>query len=135
MSTPLARWSRRVVFHIHAIQTKTFIPRDGDRYEMLQLWVSNGATEDAEVVRCHTQWTTDSPLLNVKTDPGLWLQISPFEDTQHLGGVAGDVDLPARCGMGRVGMAYLRLAVKYAEDEYAYVVTPQSYRRFARRKG
>ncbi len=32
--------------------------------------------------------------------------------------------------MGRGGMQYLGLAVKYFDDEHAYVVTPDSYRRF-----
>lgn len=47
--------------------------------------------------------------MNVKTDYGVWLRISPYEQTQQLAGVTGDVDLPARCGMGRVGMQYLGL--------------------------
>lgn len=130
LSTPLARWSRRGVFHIHRIDTQAFTPPAGDPYDMLQLWVSNASLEDADSVRCQTRWTTDSPLLNIKTELGLWLRISPFEQTQRLAGIAGEVDLPARSGMGRNGMQYLGLAAKYHDDEHAYIVTADSYQQF-----
>jgi hypothetical protein len=52
MSTPLARWTRRVICHIRKIHSQTFTPPDSDEYEMVQLWVSNGAVEDACAVQC-----------------------------------------------------------------------------------
>ena len=36
ISTPLARWTRRVICHIHKIHSQTFTPPDSDEYEMVQ---------------------------------------------------------------------------------------------------
>ncbi len=49
--------------------------------------------------------------------------------------MAGEVDLPTTSGAGREGMQYLGLAVKYPDDEHAYVVTHDSYRTFVQEDG
>lgn len=130
LSTSFARWGRRIVVHLHTLRAQKFAPPGDAPYEMLQLWMSNGAGEDVEAVRCLARWTSDSALLTVQTNQGLWLRISPYEETQRLGEVVGEVDLPAVSGAHREGMQYLGLAIKYPDDEHAYVVTGDSYRSF-----
>lgn len=130
LSGPFARWGRRIVLHLHTLQNQPFSLPGGESYEMLQLWMSNGGSEDIEAVQCQTRWTSDSALVNIKTDEGLWLRLNPFERVQHLGEVMYEVDFPAVSGAKREGMQYLGLAVKYRDDEHAYLVTADSYRGF-----
>ena len=124
VGAPLARWSRRVVVHVHQIHSQTFDPDTPHEHQMLRLWVSNGTPEDAHGVRFQTRWHDVSPLLNVRTEDGLWLGGGDHTHGQEQGGASQEVDLQARGYMQYVG-----LAVKYLDDHHAYMVTPENHRR------
>ncbi len=126
LSAPIARWSRRLVVHVHQIHSQTFAPDTIDEHQMLRLWVSNGTPQDAHDVRFHTRWHSESPLFNARTEEGLWLGGGNRTHGQEQGRVSAETDLLARGYMQYVG-----LVVKYLDDHHAYLVTPENHRRFA----
>ena len=73
MSVPVARWTRRLVVHVHQIHRQTFAAGTADQHELICLCVSNGGKDDAQGVRFQTRWNAESSLYNVKTSEGLWI--------------------------------------------------------------
>ena len=126
LGVPIARWSRRLIVHVHQIHSQTFDPDTVREHQMLRLWVSNGGPEDASGVRFQTRWNSESPLLNVRTEEGLWLGGGDRTARQGPPLVSTEADLPARGYMQFGG-----LAVKYFDDHHAYLVTPDNHRRLA----
>ena len=126
LGAPIARWSRRLVVHVHQVHSQTFEPDTVREHQMLRLWVSNGGREDASCVRFQTRWHSESPLFNVRTEEGLWLGGGDHSPGQGPPRVSTETDLIA-CGT----MQYGGLVVKYLDDHHAYLVTPDNHRRLA----
>lgn len=126
LGAPIARWTRRLVVHVHQIHSQAFAPDTIDEYQMLRLWVSNGTPEDAHAVRFQMRWHSESPLFNVRTEEGLWLGGGDRAHGQEQSRVSEETDLLARGYMQHAG-----LVVKYLDDHHAYLVTPENYHRLA----
>ena len=124
LSAPIARWTRRLVVHVHQIHSETFAPDSVDEYQMLRLWVTNGTADDAHDVRVRLRWHNESPLFNARTEEGLWIGGGDRVRAQGQERVSGEMDLLASGYMQYVG-----LAVKYLDDHHAYLVTPENHRR------
>ena len=126
LTTRVARWTRRLVVHVHQIRGQLFASQTTNEYTVWSVWVSNGGGEDAPDVRFQTRWTTDSDLLNVETDRGLWLGAETPPTGQTADASRETVDLNSQ-GV----MRYLGIAVKYTGDDHAYVVSPETLHRFS----
>ena len=124
LGAPIARWTRRLVVHVHQIHSQTLAPDAIDEHQMLRLWVSNGTPEGAHAVRFQMRWHSESPLFNVRTEEGLWLGGGDRIQGWEQGRVSGETDLLERGYMQHAG-----LVVKYLDDHHAYLVTPENHRR------
>ncbi len=129
MGIPIARWTRRLVIHVHQIRRETFAAGTADEHELLCLRVSNGGTEDAQGVRFQTRWNADSELFNITTSEGLWMGARADELGQP-GSLASEDTCLVGGGSPQFVGQHLGLVVKYFDDEHAYVVTPQNYHQF-----
>lgn len=126
LGRPLARWTRRLVIDVHKLHRHTMGPRTPEEHEILRLAVSNGLDIDATGVRFQTRWTSDSPLLQIKTEDGLWFGSAAGDMGHATSRMTPEADL-----LGRGHARHLALAVKYLDDHHAYLVTPRSYQRSA----
>ena len=129
LGIPVARWTRRLVVHVQRIHRQTFGERTPNEHELVCLWVRNGGNEDSDGVRFQTRWNADSALLNVKTAEGLWFGARAGDPGQNLDRTSADVSLPAGGASEFVGQ-YVALAVKYKDDEHAYIVTPENHQHY-----
>ena len=126
---PVARWTHRLVLHLHPVHRETFAAGTSDEHELLCLRVSNGGTEDALGVRFQTRWNAESELFNVTTAEGLWMGARANELGQDGSFASEETSLVGGGSPHFVGQ-FVGLAVKYFDDEHAYVVTPENYRQF-----
>lgn len=129
MSIPVARWTRRLVVHLHEIHRETFEAGTSNEHELLCLRVTNGGPEDASGVRFQTRWNADSELFNVKTAGGLWMGARAHELGQ-AGSLASEETCLVGGGSSHFVGQFAGLAVKYFDDEHAYVITPDNYQQF-----
>ena len=126
LSAPFARWSRRLVVHVHQIHSLTFAPDTIDEHQMLRLWVSNGTPRMPtmfDFIRAGTASRLSSTRERRRVS-GLVVGIA--RTVKSRGRVSAETDLLARGYMQYVG-----LVVKYLDDHHAYLVTPENHRRFA----
>ena len=129
MSIPVARWTRRLVVHLHQIHRETFEAGTSNEHELLCLRVTNGGTGDASGVRFQTRWNADSELFNVKTVGGLWMGARAHELGQ-AGCLASEDTCLVGGGSSHFVGQFAGLVVKYFDDEHAYVITPDNYQQF-----
>lgn len=124
VSAPFATILGQLVIGIQEPRVATFAPGSPDEYDMLQLWVQNELSTDAPAVRVETRWTAESSLLDVQTQPGLWMHVKNSDMANFSLGASEDVNLLSNGAPQHVGVA-----VKYRNDSDAYIVTPVGFHR------
>ncbi len=130
IGAPVARWTRRLIIHVHQVHRQVFAEQTSNEYTVWSLWLSNGGDNDAPDLRFQTRWNTDSTLFNVKTEAGLWLGAGAWDTSQRQDTLCEATDLNSH---GR--MRYAGLAVKYTDDDHAYddhayIVSSETLHRF-----
>jgi len=124
VTIPLASVFRQLVFEVQELRVARFAPGTPHEYRMLQVWIRNALPVDARGVRFQTRWVLESSLLNVRTEHGLWLQVLNPDMANFSLGATTEIDLMSNGAPQHVGVA-----VKYDDDEEAYIVTPVGHHR------
>jgi hypothetical protein len=129
-SRGLAGLLRRVVLEVQEIRSSAFAPGSPGEYQMIQVWVRNALPIEIQGVIFDSRWTLDNSLLDVRTEPGVWMGVLQPDMANFSLGTHAEVDLPSNGAVQHAG-----LAVKYRQDADAYIVTPVGHHRLRHETG